>query len=127
MPLHQQMEAPPYFSLSLDIIGKTQQARLFFPILNSALCRGLVKIMLELGSIDMNVIQAFTGNTPLLMLLKVIEKDGPEELEVAGESALAVAHSHFLDPLILLQRPSLRRGPICLHVIERATMACALS
>ncbi len=58
--------------------------------------------MLELGSIDMNVVQAFTRNTPLLMLLKVIEKDGPEEVEVAGDSAFAAAYVDFMDPLILL-------------------------
>jgi len=45
--------------------------------------------MLELGSIDMNVVQNLTHNTPLLMMMKVISSDGADEVEVAGAAANA--------------------------------------
>ena len=61
--------------------------------------------MLEIGSIDMNVVQTYTRNTPLLMLLKVIEKDGPGELEVAGNHAPAAAYLNIFCRLILHQLP----------------------
>jgi hypothetical protein len=62
-------------------------------------------MMLELGGIDMSVVQTFTRNTPLLMLLKVIEKDGPQEVEVAGAAVAAIAERYSSARLIFLQLP----------------------
>ena len=50
-------------------------------------------MILELGSIDMTMVQNHTRNTPLLVLAKVIEADGPEAIEVAG--AANSAHCMF--------------------------------
>lgn len=44
-------------------------------------------MMLELGSIDMMVVQRHTGNTPLLLLAKVIDRDSAEACEVAGAAS----------------------------------------
>ena len=54
--------------------------------------RGVVKMMLELSGIDMTVAQTLTKNTPLLMLVKVVDRDGPDEVAVAG-LPLALANS----------------------------------
>jgi hypothetical protein len=49
-------------------------------------------MMLELSGIDMTVAQTLTKNTPLLMLVKVVDRDGPDEVAVAG-LPLALANS----------------------------------
>jgi hypothetical protein len=91
MPPHQ-AAARPYLQPSLDSTGKTAavQPAPFSPLVSSLHCRGIVKIMLELGSIDLKVVQDLTHNTPLLMMMKVITRDGPNEVEVAGAAAAAL-------------------------------------
>jgi hypothetical protein len=58
-----------------------------------------VKMMLELGSIDMTVVQRHTGNTPLLMLAKVIDRDSAEAVEVAGAAPCRLSALFIAPPL----------------------------
>ena len=55
--------------------------------------------MLELGSIDMMVVQRHTGNTPLLLLAKVIVRDSAEACEVAGAASPCPMHIASGPPL----------------------------
>jgi hypothetical protein len=52
-------------------------------------------MVLELGGIDLSVVEASSGNTPLLMLAKVVQTDGPEEISVAGATAVAAHHARL--------------------------------
>ena len=80
--------------------------------LNSEPRRGVVKMVLELGSIDMTMVQNHTRNTPLLVLAKVIEADGPEAIEVAGAADFALCMFAFNIPsmLMLMQPPCWTRA-----------------
>jgi hypothetical protein len=62
-------------------------------------------MMLELGGIDLSVVEASSRNTPLLMLAKVIQTDGPEEIAVAGAAAVATDRACPPPPLPPLQPP----------------------
>jgi hypothetical protein len=83
--------------------------------------------MLELGSIDVKAVQRDTRNTPLLMLAKVIERDGPEAVEVAGAAAVSRAVSirppHLPAAAMLSKGVSLSacdaRGYDCFSVVLR--------
>lgn len=55
--------------------------------------------MLELGSIDMTVVQRHTGNTPLLLLAKVIGRDSAEAAEVAGAAPCRLTAAFIPPPL----------------------------
>ena len=80
---------PPSSGSTGKMAASAAAACSYFPPISSLHCRGIVKMMLELGSIDMNVVQNLTHNTPLLMMMKVITSDGANEVEVAGAAANA--------------------------------------